>query len=321
MTDPFDSGATRLRRIPVIDIARGFAVLGMFGYHLTWDLAHFGFIDSSRPFSLAFRLYSHTVASAFLALAGVSLVLARRTPFNWPAWTRHIATICIAAAVVTLASVVFFPEGLIGFGILHCIAAALIVATPFLFLPAPLALVAGVVIAVAPMIVQSPTFNVPALIWTGLGTIEPSSNDYRPFFPWAAPTFLGLGLMAAAWDWLIGWLSRWRPGARLWHGLAWAGRNSLIIYLLHQPLFFGALAGLAAIAPPGGPNGAFTRPCETKCAASGATAQTCQTTCACAAREIRALNLWDRMIANALDDAEKTLISRAAQQCLRDARP
>lgn len=319
-TNPSERGAIASRRIPSIDIARGFAVLGMFGYHLTWDLAHFGFIDSSRPFSLAFRLYSHTVASAFLVLAGASLVLARRTPFNWTAWTKHIATICIAAAAVTIASFFFFPEGLIGFGILHSIAASLIVATPFLFLPASLAFLAAAVIAIAPMIVQSPAFNVPALIWTGLGTIEPSSNDYRPFFPWAAPTFVGLGLMAAARDRLIALLSRWRPGAKLWQVIAWGGRHSLIIYLLHQPLFFGALAGLAAIAPPGGPDGAFTRPCEAKCTASGAPLQTCQTTCACAAHEIRALNLWDRMIANALDDAEKTIVSRAAQQCLRNAR-
>ena len=65
-------------------------MLGMFGYHLTWDLADFGFIDSGVPFSPAFRLYSHVVASAFLALAGASLVLARRLPFQWRVWTRHI---------------------------------------------------------------------------------------------------------------------------------------------------------------------------------------------------------------------------------------
>ena len=309
------------RRIPVIDIARGFAVIGMFGYHLTWDLAHFGFIDQSRPFSPTFRLYSHVVASTFLFLAGVSLVLARRQPFDWGAWTKHIGTICIAAALVTIASYFFFPAGLIGFGILHCIAAGLIVATPFLFLPAPLALVAAAAIAFAPMFVQSPAFNVPALIWTGLGTIEPSSNDYRPFFPWAAPVFAGVGAMALSRDRIAAVLARWQPVMRLWRLLAWGGRHSLAIYLLHQPLFFGALAGLAAVAPPGGADGVFIRPCQIRCTASGAPSATCQAACACTAREVRALNLWDRMLADALDGAERIMLSRVAQQCLRKSTP
>lgn len=314
MSDPID---VKRARIPAVDIARGIAVLGMFGYHLTWDLAHFGFIDDSRPFSPAFRLYSHVVASMFLILAGVSLVLAKRTPFDWTAWTKHIATICFAAALVTLASYFLFPQGLIGFGILHCIAAALLVATPFLFLPAPLALIAGVAIAAAPMLVQLPAFNLPALIWTGLGTIQPSSNDYRPFFPWAAPTFAGVGLLALLRDRIVPVLSRWHPAASLWRLLAWGGRHSLIIYLVHQPLFFGALAGLAAIAPPSRSDSAFTRPCEAQCLASGSSRETCQTACACAAREVRELNLWDKMFASGLDDAERLIVSRVAQQCLR----
>ena len=181
----------RTYRIPAIDMARGLAVVGMFGYHLTWDLAHFGFIADSAPFSPGFRLYSH--------------------------------------------------------------------------------------------VVQAPVFNIPALIWTGLGTIEPSSNDYRPFFPWAAPTLAGVGLMALGHDRIVAFLSRWNPGERLWQILAWGGRHSLIIYLVHQPLFFGGLAGLAAIAPPGGADGVFMRPCEAQCAASDAPEQTCQAVCACAA--------------------------------------
>lgn len=313
MSDP----VVKRARIPAIDIARGLAVLGMFGYHLTWDLAHFGFIDDRRPFAPSFRLYSHIVACSFLFLAGVSLVLARRTPFDWRAWAKHILTIVIAAALVTLASYFLFPQGLIGFGILHCIAAALLVATPFLFLPAPLALIAAVVIAAAPMLVQSPAFNVPALIWTGLGTIQPSSNDYRPFFPWAAPTLAGVGLTALLKDQIVSVLSRWQPVASLWRLLAWGGRHSLAIYLLHQPLFFGALAGLAAVAPPNRPDTAFTRPCEAQCVESGSTRETCQAACACTAREVRELNLWDKMFASGLDDAERLIVSRAAQQCLR----
>jgi len=76
MTAPSDE--TAARRLPVVDVARGAALLAMFGYHLTWDLAHFGYVDPQTPFSPEMRLVSHLIASAFLFIAGASLVLARR---------------------------------------------------------------------------------------------------------------------------------------------------------------------------------------------------------------------------------------------------
>lgn len=310
-------------RLPVVDIARGIAVFGMFGYHLTWDLANSGFIDPMLPFSVVFRLYSHVVASAFVGLAGVSLVLGRRIPFRWDRWAKHIAKIVAAAALVTLASYLLFPEGLIGFGILHCIAAALVVATPFLFLPPLASVVAALAIAAAPLVVHAPTFNVTALIWTGLGTIEPSSNDYRAFFPWAAPALAGLGLMAMGER--HGWqatLGRWQPVALFWRMLAFCGRHSLAIYLIHQPLFFGALAGIAALAPPSATvaDRTFTQPCERRCEASGAPSSTCQSACACVAGAIRAEGL-DGMLSGAPNDADQAKLSRVTQACLRAREP
>ena len=94
------------------------------------------------------------------------------------------------------------------------------------------------------------------------------------------------------------------------------------IVLLRRPparlaLAAGALAGLAAVAPPSRPDTAFTRPCEARCVESGSAHETCQAACACAAREVRALNLWDKMFTSGLDDAERLIVSRVAQQCLR----
>ena len=42
-------------RIVAIDVARAVALLGMAAYHLTWDLAHFGFIAPSVPFTPVMR--------------------------------------------------------------------------------------------------------------------------------------------------------------------------------------------------------------------------------------------------------------------------
>ncbi len=56
----------------------------MAAYHLSWDLADFGLVSPLLPFTPPMRLLSHTVASAFLALAGVSLALAHRDRLNLP---------------------------------------------------------------------------------------------------------------------------------------------------------------------------------------------------------------------------------------------
>ena len=306
------------RRIPAIDIARGIAVLGMFGYHLTWDLASFGFIARVVPFTPGFRFFSHIVASTFLFLAGASLVLASKQPFAWKTWARHLATITAAALLVTLASAILFPAGLIGFGILHCIVLALLIATPFLRLPPAAAAGAAIVIAILPAVVQTPSFNGPWLIWTGLGTIEPSSNDFRPFFPWAAPLFVGLAITAFARE--HGFLLRMpspAPTSLLARLLAFGGRHSLAIYLVHQPIFLGVLSATAFIFPPDRDNRAFVDACVVRCASSGGASDACPKNCTCVSQEMDALNLRERAIAGRLDNAEKLVLSQVTQACLR----
>ena len=91
-------------RIAAIDAARGVALAGMVVYHLIWDFAHFGFVAPTAPFAPATRALSHGVASAFLALVGVSLALAHPHGLRRDAFLRRLALIVGAAALVTAAS-------------------------------------------------------------------------------------------------------------------------------------------------------------------------------------------------------------------------
>src|SRR5271170_1288630 len=97
-------GPAKLGRIAAIDVARGLALVGMVVYHLSWDLAHFGFVPAGLPFSLGMRLFSHGVASAFLALVGVSLVLAHPDGLRRSVFVRRLATVAGAAILVTIAT-------------------------------------------------------------------------------------------------------------------------------------------------------------------------------------------------------------------------
>ena len=307
-------------RIPALDVARGAALVAMFAYHLVWDFAHFGYIDARTPFSPDMRLFSHVIASSFLFIAGLGLALARRRPFDWRAYGMRLALIVSAAALVTAASWLLFPGALIFFGILHCIAAASLLALPFVFLPWPAALAGGALAVALPQFVASRAFDPPALMWTGLGIAIPASNDFRPLLPWAGALLFGLAAGLAMRN-LGGFnalarISAASAPARL---LAFGGRHSLAIYLVHQPMFFALLT--ASVWAFGSPAPSDERPfrqaCERECAASGPSIEQCQRSCACTAQTFKRLNLWNKLRAGQLDAAEQTILSRVARNCLK----
>ena len=96
-----DSAGKGSGRVDAVDCARGLALIGMGVYHLSWDLADFRLISPLLPFTAPMRLLSHSVASVFLALVGVSLALAHRDGLNVRAFWRRLAIVAGAAALVT----------------------------------------------------------------------------------------------------------------------------------------------------------------------------------------------------------------------------
>jgi uncharacterized membrane protein len=285
------AGGGRLGRIAALDAARGLALLGMGAYHLTWDLAHFGLVAPSVPFSPAMRLLSHGVAGAFLALVGASLALAHPHGLRRVAFARRLAVVAGAALAVTVASFLLAPNEPITFGILHCIAAASLLAAPFVSAPAWAAAAAGALALVAPLVVASPAFDPPALVWLGLGTIPPLTLDWRPLFPWAGVVLAGLAATRAFFPQIAAapW-ARWRPGTIAGRAIAFAGRHSLAIYLVHQPVLFALLfaaANLSGVAARQ-ERESYVAVCRPACVDNGGELDLCAKACACVADRAQA---------------------------------
>jgi len=268
-------------RIVALDAARGTAIIAMVAFHLIWDLGNFGYIDRDFPYSASVKLFGHAIAIAFLFIVGVSLVVARARGAGSRAFWRRFFLIAGAAGLVSLGTYIAFPQAFVFFGILHCIALASLLAAPLLPLPWSAALLAALVAALAPMLFASPAFDTPWLNWIGLSTFEPLTNDYRPIVPWCAAVFAGV---AAAKFWAArGWGA---IGGNLGAGpLAWLGRHSLALYLIHQPLLFGLFAALAFVgaAPSDRSSGGFVGACVAQCEASGGEKSVCREACACIA--------------------------------------
>lgn len=220
-----------------LDIVRGWAVIAMIGFHLTWDLAHFGYIAENIAWAPPFKAFGHTIASSFLFIAGISLTLAHDPKIHWRAYLRHLTRIAAAAALVSIGTYVAFPSAYVFFGILHCIAAASVIALGLLISPWPLSLIAALFFLLLPFFFSSPLFNADLWQWLGLSTREPMTQDWRPLFPWAAPLFLGVG---AAKYFIKAKTDKTETGGPI----AFLGRHSLLIYLLHQPLLFAVFSNL-----------------------------------------------------------------------------
>jgi uncharacterized membrane protein len=322
-TAPSDRPPKPGGRVDSVDCVRGVALIGMALYHLSWDLADYRLVSPTLPFSPPMRLFSHVVACAFLALVGVSLALAHRDRLNLPAFWRRLAVVGGAAALLTGASLVFAPGEGIWFGILHCIAVASLLALPFIGAPAFASLLAGAIAIAIPFFVQSTLFDPPALMWLGLGVALPNTLDWRPLLPWGGVVFLGLGLAR-----LPGALARltsptrWRATSAPARAVCFAGRHSLPIYLVHQPILMGLVAvvawlGVVPAAPAPKPDySAFLAACERACVAGGRAAEECKSSCRCVADVIERSGKAERLGADALDEARKAEFKRMADDCM-----
>ena len=308
-------------RVPLLDAARGVALVAMIAYHLVWDLGHFAIIPEEIPWRPDFQFAGNLIAGAFLFIAGLSLALAARVTIEPRAFWRRLGLLIAAAAGVSAATYVAFPDAFVFFGILHCIALATLVAFPLLRAPVGIVTALAAVVLFLPLAAAGPAFDRPWLLWTGLGTTDPVTNDWRPFFPFGGVLLAGLaaGRLAVSRE-LDRRLARWSGANAPARALRLGGRHSLAIYLLHQPAVYGLLVALvwAFGAYPPTEEGRFLRACETQCQRQSERAY-CTRVCGCVAARAKALPLWQGVLANRLEPAESARVDEIARTCVRDS--
>ncbi|MBB4041695.1 putative membrane protein [Microvirga flocculans] len=310
-------------RWDALDVARGVAIAAMVVYHFSWDLSFLQLIDTNILQIPAWRWFARGIAGSFLMLAGFGLVLAHAKGFRRGPFLKRLLKVGGAALAVTLVTLLAFPQSYIFFGILHCIAVSSVMALPFLGLPPALTLGAAAFCLAAPSLLTSPALDAPWLDWLGLGAADPVTNDYVPIFPWFGLVLIGVAagrILLARRE--TGALALWRAKDPLSKGLAWAGRKSLPIYLIHQLILLGALYGVLQITGPSPMAEArpFMIQCEATCL-QNAQPQTCRALCSCTVDTLRKSGLWQKVLNNTVSAEDQTLISRAAQQCLRQRPP
>ncbi|MFZ5520309.1 MAG: DUF1624 domain-containing protein [Pseudomonadota bacterium] len=221
-----------------LDALRGLALVWMAVFHFCFDLATFRLIDADFYADPVWTLQRTAILSLFLLCAGAGQAVAVAQQQSWPRFWRRWAQIAACALLVSLGSALMFPRSWISFGVLHGMAVMLIAAR----LLAPLGgwlWPLGLLIVLLPQWVSHPLFDSRWTNWVGLVTHKPVTEDYVPIFPWLGVMLWGLAatqmLLAREGSRLTGPLPR--PAAPL----ALLGRWSLSFYMVHQPVFIGAL--------------------------------------------------------------------------------
>jgi len=233
-------------RLWQIDVIRGMAVVAMVLYHFSYDLAYFGLFDI-RFFTSGLGLdIARVIGGTFILLAGLSLTLSyRRATAGRPGrglFGKYLARglrIFSYAMVITLLTWLFAPEGIIVFGILHLIGVSIILAYPFLNLKLP-NVILGIICLAAGVLLRSLDVENPWLIW--LGT-DPTffMLDYWPLLPWFGMMLLGIAAGNALYGGREKQTARPGPQPPSTRPLAFLGRHSLPVYLIHQPILLAAL--------------------------------------------------------------------------------
>lgn len=310
-------------RIGHLDALRGIALVAMAVYHFAWDLEFFGYIDGGTTGAGGWKMFARMIAGSFLLLAGVSLVLGHTPRLRPRAFLNRFARIAIAALLISVATWFAVRDSFIFFGILHSIAAASLVGLLFLRIPAPLTLLAAVLVFLAPSYVRAPFFDTSALWWVGLSTIPVRSNDYVPLLPWLAPFLAGMALTRIALrnGWLVP-LAGLRP-QRMWTRLmAKAGRHSLAIYLVHQPVLIALVYGFSLVFPATVPDPveAQRNACVAACTAQQD--QTfCQVYCDCSIGQMVEQGLFSEPASKLTDTDMQERIAGISRQCALETPP
>jgi len=314
---PAPSAPARRPRLAVIDMARGAAIVAMALYHFCWDLAYFRFIGVDVGYEPGWVAFARTILFAFMFLVGVGLVLAHGRGMRWRPFWRRWAFVVAGALLISLGTWFTFPESFVYFGVLHAIALASLLALPFLFTPLWLSGATSLVIIALPFFFSDPLYDEKAFSWIGFWVTPPPANDLVPVFPWLGVVLLGVVAMRLLER--SPWLARLAaitPG-RLGRGLAFLGRWSLLIYVVHQPLLLGALYPLASVmgTEAAARAGDFLVSCQSSCEAGGTAPGLCTTYCQCGLEGVERDGLWGPIYSGVVSAAEQAQLDANNRQC------
>jgi uncharacterized membrane protein len=196
-------------RSQLIDALRGFTIILMIFFHFNFDLFNFGFLKTDIVHVPFWYFLPRLIVFLFLFAVGMSLTLTHQHKILWIPFGKRFFKISSFALLISLVTYYLFPDNWIYFGTLHAIALISLITLPFLKWPK-------------------------LSLFIALALFIPSIF-FDKNIPWLGASLLGVFAVQQKLHLVT------LPDNATLRFLNFLGRNSLIIYLVHQPLLFGAV--------------------------------------------------------------------------------
>ena len=226
------------KRIWELDVFRGICILGVIAVHFVYDMVElYGLVEWEYP--PLFSFIKDWGGILFLVLSGVCVTLGSRS-------IRRGAIVLASGLVITGVTVGMYLTGMQGigiiiyFGVLHCLGLCMLLWPLFKKLPWWALLLCGAVLTYLGFYLQQlppadaywpMVFGVP---WEGF-----ISSDYFPLLPNFGFFLLGSALGKTLYRKKESLLPKVNEKNILIRFFAGCGRQSLWLYLLHQPVLSG----------------------------------------------------------------------------------
>lgn len=232
------SNNVRLHRI---DIIRGVAVILMVFYHLLFDLHHF-FQKSIQHSELIFKFGPEIIGGLFLITSGLAHSMHFRTGRLKQKIRRSFFLLAIALFLSVL-TYILFKNQLIIFGILHCISISTLLGICLNKTSNSFILLCSLfLISIGFFWLNS--IPHPSIFFIPLGGNLDNRDyimlDYFPLIPYFGEYLLGLWLGLVFIKNKISKNTE-TPKNYFYNFILLLGKNSLTIYLIHQPIILGFL--------------------------------------------------------------------------------
>lgn len=227
-------------RIWEIDFLRGLSIILMVFYHLGYDLTELCGIRKILGIEINLGstyliVAQYFFAGVFILLCGISSTLSRNN-------ILRALKILGVAIIITAVTYLYSSSEAIYFGILHCLGVCIVFygttlqsARPWT-LTAAGALVLGLS-AARSLVAGNVAVDFNWLLPFGISSHTLSSYDYFPLLPWFGVFLMGTALGKSIYAPKQSIIKRPLPESFI----NAAGRHSLLIYIIHQPLILGIL--------------------------------------------------------------------------------
>ncbi len=231
------------KRIWELDALRGVFMIAIIFFHLMYDLVYlFGIVELTTP--LAQKLYqfgNDWGGTPFLFLSGLCATIGSRPG-------KRAITVLGGGVIISLVTTAMYLLGFAGkgiiiyFGVLHCIGTCMLLWLLFRKLPTPALLIIGLILAAWGLHLRNaPSVDYPWLTIFGLVPHGFTSSDYFPLLPNFGYFLIGASLGRTLYKNKVSLLPKVNENSILIRPFSFIGRNSLLIYLLHQPILAGAV--------------------------------------------------------------------------------